>query len=267
MKALLITLAGPMQAWGTRSRFSVRDTQLEPSKSGVIGLIAAALGRRRHEPLDDLTALRMGVRVDREGRRMRDYHTVGGGTIPRHLLAPYGVKTYGVSRANRSGTEPAVTERHYLADARFLVALAGEKALLLRLIRALREPVFPLFLGRKSFVPSEPVVPSSGEELAENDSLEGILAEAPWEPAPSDLKYNRATERHEPPPGHQLRLVLEVADRTTGDTGELIASRPDQPLSFLKHNRQFRERNVRTTFTARPVQNWLERQPPKEVKT
>src|SRR5262245_45694114 len=85
MGTLLLRLAGPMQSWGTDSRFSVRDTGLEPSKSGVIGLLCAALGKPRVEQPGDgqptlakLSALRMGVRVDREGVMRRDFHTAGG---------------------------------------------------------------------------------------------------------------------------------------------------------------------------------------------
>lgn len=78
MPTLLMRLHGPLQSWGTTSRFDERDTQLEPSKSGVVGLLCAALGRDRAEPVDDLAALRMGVRVDREGVPMRDYQTATG---------------------------------------------------------------------------------------------------------------------------------------------------------------------------------------------
>ena len=67
MNTLLIRLAGPMQSWGTQSRFFTRDTGHEPSKSGVIGVLCAALGWGREAPLDDLARLRMGVRVDRPG--------------------------------------------------------------------------------------------------------------------------------------------------------------------------------------------------------
>jgi CRISPR-associated Cas5-like protein len=67
-----------MQSWGTTSRFDERDTQLEPSNSGVLGLICAALGRDRAEDVSDLAQLRMGVRLDREGVPMRDYQTAGG---------------------------------------------------------------------------------------------------------------------------------------------------------------------------------------------
>src|SRR5690606_40565014 len=72
---LRMRFAGPMQSWGTRSRFDHRDTEVAPSKSGVIGLVAAALGRHRDEPIGDLASLRLGVRLDREGVLMRDYHT------------------------------------------------------------------------------------------------------------------------------------------------------------------------------------------------
>ncbi len=51
MSVLLLRLAGPLQSWGTQSRFRVRDTGREPSKSGVIGLLCTALGRPRTAPL------------------------------------------------------------------------------------------------------------------------------------------------------------------------------------------------------------------------
>lgn len=139
---LLLRLQGPMQSWGTTSRFDERDTQLEPSKSGVLGLVCAALGRDRSEPVDDLAALRMGVRVDREGVPMRDYQTATGV-----------VNAAGKVEKERTVVSP----RYYLADAVFLVGLEGERALLERIHEALPRPAWPLALGRKSFVPSEPV--------------------------------------------------------------------------------------------------------------
>jgi CRISPR system Cascade subunit CasD len=90
---LLLRLAGPMQSWGTQSRFGIRDTGLEPSKSGVIGLLCAALGWGREHDVTDLAELRMGVRVDRAGVLRTDYHTVGGGRV--------GGERYGVPKANR----------------------------------------------------------------------------------------------------------------------------------------------------------------------
>lgn len=143
MATLLLRLQGPMQSWGTSSRFDERDTQLEPSKSGVIGLLCAALGRDRCEPVSDLAALRMGVRVDREGIPMRDYQTATGVMIAS-----------GKVDLERTVVSP----RYYLSDAVFLVGLEGEDVELLRRVHAaLRAPVWPLALGRKSHAPSAPV--------------------------------------------------------------------------------------------------------------
>lgn len=143
MATLLMRLQGPLQSWGTTSRFDERDTQLEPSKSGVLGLVCAALGRDRHEAVADLAALRMGVRVEREGVPMRDYQTATG-----VVIASSGKPDHG---------RTVVSPRYYLADAVFLVGLEGDRALLTTVSAALRNPFWPLALGRKSFVPSMPV--------------------------------------------------------------------------------------------------------------
>jgi len=51
-----------MQSWGVESRFVRRTTSPHPSKSGVIGLLAAAQGRRRTDPVEDLLQVSFGVR-------------------------------------------------------------------------------------------------------------------------------------------------------------------------------------------------------------
>ncbi|CAM5589450.1 type I-E CRISPR-associated protein Cas5/CasD (plasmid) [Streptomyces viridifaciens] len=88
---LLARLAGPLQAWGLVARFDRRDTHLRPTKSGFIGLLAAAAGYSRDEPVDPhdtarplkpLDELRFAVRADRPGTAVRDHHTVGGGRYP-----------------------------------------------------------------------------------------------------------------------------------------------------------------------------------------
>lgn len=150
MPTLLMRLAGPLQSWGTGSRFDERDTQLEPSKPGVVGLLCAALGRDRAEPVGDLAALRMGVRVDREGVPVRDFQTAGGHVDPDHktLLIATGKVVH----------RTVVSPRHYLVDAAFLVGLEGDdSALLQALLAALRRPRWSLALGRKACVPGLPV--------------------------------------------------------------------------------------------------------------
>jgi CRISPR system Cascade subunit CasD len=157
MSTLLMRLAGAMQSWGTTSRFDERDTQLEPSKSGVLGLVCAALGRDRHESVDDLAALKMGVRVEREGVPMRDYQTATGV----------------VNAAGKVDLErTVVSPRFFLSDAVFFVGLEGSRAMLEKIHRALQAPVWPLALGRKSFVPSLPIyLPNGLLDLALEDAL------------------------------------------------------------------------------------------------
>lgn len=159
MATLLLRLQGPLQAWGTTSRFDERDTQLEPSKSGVLGLVCAALGRDRQASVNDLAQLRMGVRVDQEGVPSRDYQTATGVFVAS-----------GKSDHRRTVVSP----RYYLADAVFLVGLEGDDEDLLRTIdAALRAPRWPLSLGRKSCVPSMPVwLPDGLSPLSLLDALQ-----------------------------------------------------------------------------------------------
>jgi len=121
---LLLRLEGPMQVMGYRSRFDYRDTALEPTRSGVIGLICAAVGIARGEDILRFDSIRMGVRVDKEGRPERDYHTA-----------------LDVIKADGKGTDTVVSYRDYLADASFTVGLQSEDLQLLRNIAdALQRP-------------------------------------------------------------------------------------------------------------------------------
>lgn len=219
MPTLLLRLAGPMQSWGTTSRFDERDTQLEPSKSGVLGLVCAALGRDRAEPVDDLAALRMGVRVDREGVLMRDYQTATG-----VLVAATGKPDLG---------RTVVSPRFYLADAAFLVGLEGDDLdLLLSIYQALQQPVWPLALGRKSFPPGAPVQLQDGVKSA---GLMQALSSYPRLAAPQFEHRDQA-----------LRVVLE-----TDSEG---AVRFDQPVAPFAQ-RRFGPRFVMSGGVDVPVQN------------
>ena len=179
MNTLLLRLAGPMQSWGTQSRFFTRDTGLEPSKSGVIGLLCAALGWGRETSLEELAGLRMGVRVDRAGVMKMDYQTAGGGTLPDG--SPYGVR-----RASDTRGETVLSDRYYLADADFLVGLESDDAgLLHRIEEALKRPVWQIYLGRKAFVPSVPVHIPGG--FRPDEDLETALRQHPWPRADLDV--------------------------------------------------------------------------------
>ncbi len=212
MSILLLRLAGTMQSWGTQSRFTIRDTGLEPSKSGVIGLVCAAMGRPRSASIEDLAELRMGVRVNHEGNMASDYHTT--------------LNVIKASGAKPKPGEAVVSTRYYLADADFLVGLQGDRTLLEQIDRALAKPVWPLYLGRKAFVPGEPVRLEDG--LRSEDSLKAVLC-----------RYPISLRSGEQPP-EQIRLEIEV------DYGEGDRVKQDQPLSFSE--RRFAPRHVKTEF-------------------
>ena len=166
MKTLFLRLDGPLQSWGTRSRWVDRDTSLEPTKSGVIGLLACALGwgRDQDDAIRDLSrALTFGVRADRPGRIVRDYQTVFGGAMSAD----------GKIKINAATKEPEtiVSPRLYLSDASFLVALHGEDTLIERLAAAVQAPVWPPFLGRKSCPPAAPLFAGLGESATLEDAL------------------------------------------------------------------------------------------------
>ena len=163
-KTLFLRLEGVLQAWGERARWSVRDTTTEPTKSGVVGLLACALGEKEDEALRALSrAIRMGVRCDREGRLVRDYHTVSGGV----MAAEGKIKI----NANTKLPETVVSERYYLCDASFLAALQGEESLIERLGEAIQNPKWPIYLGRKSCPPSRPPFEGMGDFTTLREAL------------------------------------------------------------------------------------------------
>jgi len=184
---LLLSLEGFIQSWGMRSRWDVRDTGLEPTKSGVIGLLGCAMGLSRNAPelewLDKV--LLFGVRIDRLGVVSTDFHTVTG----YHRTAAGDFKHSGgtaksLAKAQEHGESTIVSPHDYLHDAAFLVGLsvkpeykAENHDLLERLAEYLRNPKWPLYLGRKACVPSRPIL----ERLAcEYDSLESAFESEPW---------------------------------------------------------------------------------------
>ncbi|MEY9937654.1 type I-E CRISPR-associated protein Cas5/CasD [Streptacidiphilus sp. MAP5-3] len=152
MGGLLLHLASPIQSWGAPSQFSTRLTHPHPTRSALTGLLACALGRDRDQPVDDLAELAYTVRVDRPGRQLRDYHTVGGG-YPRERTV---ITAEGKRR--KEATATLVSHRWYLSDAAFTVAVTGPDTTIALAAQALRSPVWHPYLGRRSCPPSAPLL-------------------------------------------------------------------------------------------------------------
>lgn len=207
MATLLIELAGPQQAWGSRSRFATRGTERAPTRSGVIGLVAAALGLKRTDPLDRFDGIQFGVRIDQPGRLERDFQT---------------------ARTLDGKTSMPLSDRHYLADAVFLAGLESDDATLLGEIHnALRHPRFPLYLGRRAFPPAGPI---RVDLVAEN--LRDALTNASW----------RARESHRRSLRGRIPLLDLLLDAEPGERVALTLR--DRPRSFDPRRRLHDWRDV-----------------------
>lgn len=205
MSVLLLRLAGPMQSWGSGSRF-IRRTTETPTKSGIVGLLAAAYGRRRTDPIEDLVAIGIGVRIDRPGSMMRDFQTMQHPT------------------KDETGS---ISHRYFLSDAVFLVALEADRELLDGMADALRRPVFPLSLGRRSFPPAGPLV------IGQRDGdIAAALAGHRWIAPEFAQRKHRATS---------VQLAT-VADCAVGTAGSEVWR--DQPISFDPVRREYGWRSV-----------------------
>ena len=204
MATLLLRLAGPMQSWGVGSKLNTRNTSREPSKSAILGMIAAAFGRSRDESIDDFLVLKFGVRIDQEGTIMKDYHTAHN---PDDSVLSF------------------ITNRYYLSDAVFLVGLEGDDGILQSISNALTNPFFPLFLGRRSCPPTGKMV------LGIRDySIREALNREPWQASPW---YRRRS-----PEELDLEIVCDASDQS-----DSIPIR-DMPISFSQTHRIYGFRNV-----------------------
>jgi len=132
-----------MQSWGGPVAGNDRPSLDVPTKSGVIGLVAGALGIDRDEvaPLAALhAAFALAVRVDRRGTPGVDYHTT--------LEVP--------TADGKVRKDAVISKRRYLYDAAFTALLVARNGAppLEEIAEALRCPHFAPFLGRRACVPS-----------------------------------------------------------------------------------------------------------------
>lgn len=245
VNTLFLRLEGPLQAWGVQeSKFVIRRTAEAPTKSGVIGMICAAMGVARAGAVDswlprltDVRKVRMGVRIDRRGVRWWDYHTVGA-KMQMRIAEGEGKAKPGAM----------LTRREYLCDASFLVALQGDPSLIAGIEDAMRNPRWMLYLGRKSCPPSRPLLEHPSDSFSD---LRSALASICWRPRlqgdrpPQSveclLDWEPSAEQPEAPdealvwydvpltfepPSHHPRFVVRKSLRV-GENGEVhVAERP-----------------------------------------
>lgn len=200
MKTLTIKLTAPLQSYGNAATFERRTTNTYPSKSAVIGMIAAALGYQQTDSrIVTLNELSFAVRIDQVGRHLTDFQTVEWKKNVRK-----------------------VTYRDYLQDAVFVVAIGSENDPLIDNIEwALRHPRFQLFLGRRANVPAGVL---QLQVFADATPIT-VLQKMTWQAAPWYRK------RHQRP----VLDILADADLLAGHQSILVS---DRVVSFDQRDRQ-----------------------------
>ncbi|WP_129839656.1 type I-E CRISPR-associated protein Cas5/CasD [Streptomyces sp. RFCAC02] len=260
MSGFLLHLSGPMQAWGEHSAFNDRDTTAHPTRSGLIGMAASALGIARKDAVTDpddgsmtpfsrLTQLRFTVRHDRGGTRMRDFHTVGGG-YPTHRTVP---TAKGGRRGAGQGT--IVSHRHYLADAAFMVAVTSpaDPQVAAECAHALATPHWPLHLGRRSCPPGA---------LFVLDDVTDPVAELLRVPLAREQAVHTGVERVRSGQSGDSTVTVRFTADTPFPAGfpEAVSSRTsvttlnDEPVRLTARDRVHRSRPSYTTSCRLPGQ-------------
>lgn len=205
MHTLLLRLNGPLQSWGSGSLYDNRDSDYYPTKSGVIGLVAAALGLKRGESLEELNSLRFGVRIDHQGDYVRDFQITDMG-----------------EKLNKN-----LSSRFYLSDATFLVGLASDKyELLSQISNAIHHPKYAIFLGRKACPPTLPLKIGIVDE-----GLYEALCSYQWL-IPEWRRNSLFLGREK----MELRIIVE---------SEEGALKKDVPISYEANYRQYGYRNIK----------------------
>lgn len=212
---LALRLEGPLQSWGFDSQYNRRNTGLMPTKSAIAGMCCAALGLHRGRVGEreflasfgktKMTAIaipRRGAKKEFPVRRMQDYHTVQN-----------------TRRASGAiNTDCVLTHRQYLTDASFGVLLEGNSLLLRQISEALKNPVWGVWLGRKTCIPTAPVLAGLKDDRSE--ALYLLIGKK------SLGSFTRQ---------------LEVENFADGRD-----SLPDTPTSFASEQRLFSPRRVKT---------------------
>ena len=211
MKTILLKFAGPIQSWGTDSHFETRHTDLYPSKSGVLGLVAAALGwRRNDERIEELNRICFAVRVDQPGTMLMDYHVAHKSEVKKSEVT--NGRTY-------------VTKRYYLQDAVFVAALGISQAEEVDIIlAALRNPYFQPYMGRRSLpLPVDFIL-----DVVEGDPV-SALRDFPWQAVDWYKKREQAKE------GSKRLSIFAETEMADG----ISRRRRDHVLSLANSGRRY----------------------------
>jgi CRISPR system Cascade subunit CasD len=158
---LVFTLYGPFASWGTIAVGEVRDSDVIPTRSAILGLLAASLGIRRDEParLQALSsAVGIAVVVEADGIALEDYHTAQ--TLPARMNGQWHIRGEEITLGEEhDALETVLSWRSYRCDALYRIAVWARAAepSLSAIGKALSTPFFVLSLGRRACVLGAPL--------------------------------------------------------------------------------------------------------------
>ncbi|MBB5350954.1 CRISPR system Cascade subunit CasD [Haloferula luteola] len=235
MSSLAFYIDAPLQSWGASSKFQLRETQNFPTKSAIVGLLAAAMGIDKYSPQEPaqlapiaslhLTVVKLPKPV--ATTRLTDFHTIGGGYDRK---ASTREKMSIPQKASGAPFGTVITRRSYLTDAAFAAILSGDSEVLVELHQALLDPIWGVWFGRKSCIPATPLTPTLGDDEAQ--AFNALLNTIPGiSPGPLD----------------HFEFQQEVETSQPGD-GTFYPN--DQPIAFGAHHGP-----VPTAYPARPVRH------------
>lgn len=173
---LILRLDGPLQSWGENAKWDFRDSSTMPTKSGIVGLLGCAMGLERNsEVLVQLArSITIAVRADRPGVKFVDFQTVQGDPLMAATGKP---KTTG---------NTILSPHAYLQDACFTVFIDTTSEWQERIIAALENPKWCMYLGRKNCVPSRPILARTVEYT---DIMEALAEYPASDRAAKDMPY------------------------------------------------------------------------------
>lgn len=238
---LLFQLYGPLQSWGDVAVGEIRPDVRAPTKSAVLGLLAAALGVRRDEEerhAQMANAYGLAVRHDVKGIPLRDYHTVQTASARKGRVYRCRADLLGGMLETGEGLNTIVTYRDYTADACFSVCIWTREDdppyPLSELAEALRQPRFTPYLGRKSCPLGLPFSP----QLTEAESVGVAFASYPV-----DGRVAKGLSM-------DSKGTVEMSWDADGDAGvaeDRVESIRDAPLSRRRWQFTVRDKSVGTT--------------------
>ena len=150
-----------MAAFGHYAGHERRGSDTVPARSGVLGLVGAAMGVARSDSNGQkaLRALRVAVQPLTHSTALRDYHTVQ--TVPRKFKFPATRRDGLEAAAAERAVNTTITLRDYRSDVAVAVAVWADGAPwpLTKIAQSLRTPKYVLYAGRKSCPLSAPLAP------------------------------------------------------------------------------------------------------------